>query len=330
MIFHPGILSLLFGSLLISLMLCYAASQAGIILRKWDIASGSELQLKLERRTYLVSTLVVYSLIFQLFSLFLFIYTADSLSHLFTGAMCAAGSLNVNSLGYPTVVLKGFNFLFAGLWLVINHVDSQAYDYPLIKVKYRCLLVLAPLVVLESAMQAGYLLKLEPNLITSCCSVIFDQKSDTTISWLVALPAKTVLWSLAACFLLLAVTGVYSLFRRKGAVFFSLAVFVFFGVALEAVISAVSVYIYELPTHHCPFCILHAEYAYIGYFLYLPLLIGTIAGLAVAILQRYGRIASLGTVIPAQQRFLTLVSLVSLSFFFFLCLYSIAISHLVL
>lgn len=32
------------------------------ILRRWDINSGSELQLRLERRTYLISTLLGFSL----------------------------------------------------------------------------------------------------------------------------------------------------------------------------------------------------------------------------------------------------------------------------
>ena len=79
MFFHPAILALFIGSLLISGMLLYAAYYGVQILQKWDIHSGSEIQLNLERRTYLISTIMAYALVFQLFSFFLFIYTADNL-----------------------------------------------------------------------------------------------------------------------------------------------------------------------------------------------------------------------------------------------------------
>jgi hypothetical protein len=37
-------------------------------------------------------------------------------------------------------------------------------------------------------------------------------------------------------------------------------------------------YIYELPTHHCPFCMLQKEYNYIGYIIYIFLFLGTFYG----------------------------------------------------
>ena len=145
MIFHPGILALLLGSVLTSSMLCYCAYEGVRIIRNWDIRSGSERQLELERRTYLISTVMSYALGFQLLSLFLFIYTADTLSPLFVGAMCAAGSLKVNGFGYPALILKIVNFLLAGVWLIVNFTDNKARDYPLIRIKYWLLLFITPL-----------------------------------------------------------------------------------------------------------------------------------------------------------------------------------------
>ena len=110
MFFKPAILALFTGSLLISGMLLFAAFYAVQILQKWDIRSGSETQLNLERRTYLVSSLMAYALAFQLVSFFLFIYTADNLHTFFTGAMCAAGSLNANQLGLSDDHLKDSQF----------------------------------------------------------------------------------------------------------------------------------------------------------------------------------------------------------------------------
>ena len=73
MFFKPAILALFTGSLLISGMLLFSAYYAVQILQKWDIRSGSEIQLNLERRTYLVSSLMAYALAFQL-CLFLPVY----------------------------------------------------------------------------------------------------------------------------------------------------------------------------------------------------------------------------------------------------------------
>ena len=92
MLLHPSIIALMTGSALTALMILYAAYHGFLILRHWDLSNGSELQLRLERRTYLISTIVGLALVFQLASLFLYVYTVDSLCTLFTGAMCAAGT----------------------------------------------------------------------------------------------------------------------------------------------------------------------------------------------------------------------------------------------
>ena len=155
MIFHPAIIGLFFSSILIGFMVLYCAFYGIRIIRRWDILSGSELQLSLERRTYLISTFLSYIFGFQLLSLFLFIFTADQLHPFFVGAMCAAGSLYANSFGYPVLLLKILNFFMAGLWLILNHADNQASDYPLIRKKYIFLLALAPFILAEAVLQAG-------------------------------------------------------------------------------------------------------------------------------------------------------------------------------
>jgi hypothetical protein len=95
-ILHPAIIALLVSSLLMSFLAVYSAYYGAAIVRSWDLTSGSSLQLDLERRTYLISTVLAYVFAFQLASLFLFVFTTDRLCTLFTGAMCAVGTLNVN------------------------------------------------------------------------------------------------------------------------------------------------------------------------------------------------------------------------------------------
>lgn len=101
MIFQSSIMALLLSSLLDSLILVWAALFAVSLLRHWDVTSGHSRQITLERRTYLVSTALVFVMLVELLSLILFVYNADRMAVMFVGAMCAVGTLNVNAYGFP-------------------------------------------------------------------------------------------------------------------------------------------------------------------------------------------------------------------------------------
>lgn len=311
MILHPGILSLLISSLLVGGMVLYAAGCGIAILRGWDISSGSERQLQLERKTYLVSTILGYLLFFQLISLFLFIYTVDDICPLFTGAMCAVGSLTVNSFGYPVLLGKTATFILAGLWLILNYADSRGYDYPLIRIKYRFLLVLAPLVVAEAVMQWFYFLQLRPDVITSCCGSLFSSANESVAAEISSLPAFPMMGVFYFVMLSTLITG-YVFYRTgKCGRLFSAVSGIAFVVAIVSIISFISLYFYELPTHHCPFCILQKEYLYVGYPLYILLLVATVTGLGTGLLLPFRKVASLAETLPQLSRKLTLVSVLS-------------------
>ena len=308
MILNPSILALFVSSILISLMTIYAASYGVLILHRWDITSGSELQLSLERRTYLISTIVSYFLAFQLVSLFLFIQTADSICHLFVGAMCAVGTLTVNGFGYPALLLKITTFIMAGLWLILNHADNQGYDYPLIRAKYLLLLIMAPFILAETVVQGIYFLQLRPDVITSCCGTLFSQNSRGIASDILAMPsipAKILFYTfMVATF----AAGIKFFIHGKGGNLFAGLSGITFLISITSIISFISLYFYEMPSHHCPFCILQKEYGYVGYPLYILLLSGTVTGLGVGLLQRFRKKESLKNIIPAIQRKLVAAS----------------------
>ncbi len=330
MIFHPSILALYVASLLISFMVLYSAFYGLQILRKWDIRSGSEIQLILERKTYLISTLLTYGFGFEILSLFLFIFTVDRLHTFFVGAMCAAGTLYVNGFGYPTLILKVVNFLLAGLWLILNYTDHRGYDYPLIRTKYLLLLNLAPLILIETALQANYFLRLDPHIITSCCGSLFSAGEKALASEVVALPSiqmKIVFYFVMA---FTVASGLYFYRKRKGAYLLSAASAATFIVSLASILSFISVYFYELPTHHCPFCILQKEYGYIGYPLYVSLLGGAISGIGVGVLMPFRGIKSLSEILPSIQRKLTIASLILFMIFTAIVTYRIVFSNLIL
>ncbi len=331
MILHPAVIANVVASLIISGVLIYAGYYGVQILRKWDLQSGHEGQLILERRTYLISTILTFAFGLELMSLFLYVFTANNLCPLFVGAMCAAGTLNVNPYGYPTLVLKIASFLLAGVWLILNHADNQAYDYPLIKKKYLLLASIVPFSVGETSLQGAFFLNLKANVITSCCGSLFSSEQVKGVgSELAALPIVPMMWIFYLGMGVTMLIGVYFYLRNKGGYLYSLLTFAMFGVSLAAIISFISVYIYELPTHHCPFCIVMEEYGYIGYLLYLPLFGAAVTGMGVGVLLPFRRVESLREVLPRFIKKLTLLSLTLYFAFTAIVIYKIATSNLVL
>ena len=328
MVFKPGILALFISSILISGMVLYAAFYGMRILKYWDIKSGSEIQLSLERRTYLISTIIGYAFGFQLLSFFLFIYTADALHPFFTGAMCAVGSLNVNGWGYPVVIFKIITFILAGLWLILNYADNQGYDYPLIRVKYLLLLVITPLLLTETIMQAKYFLGLNPEIITSCCGSLFTADTQGVASEIISLPHS--IMEIVFYVAMLGSLAQGMVFYRTGKMgyAFSVTIFLTFFISIASFISFISIYCYELPTHHCPFCILQKEYGYLGYFLYLMLLAGGLAGMGVGLLMPFRQVPSLKETLPIIQKHLALAAVILYLLFTATATYQIIFSNL--
>jgi hypothetical protein len=310
MVFHPLIIALGFASLLISFMILYSSWFAVQILKHWNLRSGSEQQVNLERRTYLISTLLAYLFGFELLSLFLFIFTADRLQTFFVGAMCAAGTLYVNGFGYPALILKVINFLLAGLWLILNYADNKGYDYPLIKKKYLFLLFIAPLILSETILQALFFLRLKPDIITSCCGSLFRATENGLLPEVYALPALPMKFGFYLSLVLTAGLGLYFYKKGRGGILFALMAAVSFLFTILSIFSFISLYVYQLPTHRCPFCILQGEYGYVGYPIYFSVLGSAISGVGVGMLMPFRKIESLSQIIPRIQKRLVLVSLV--------------------
>ncbi len=302
MILHPSVLALVGSALLIGALLLYSAYWGARILERWDLSSGSEVQLGLERRTHLVSTLLGYVLVFGIASLFLFVFTADSLAPLFTGAMCAAGSLKASPYGYPVLLLQIGGFSLAGIWLIVNRADSLGHDYPLVRFKYRFLLAITPVLLLEMMLRGAYFLDLKPEVITSCCGSLFGTGGRGVGSDLAGLSPP--LAGGAFVILLAGAVAAGLLFRLVGRGGWALGVLsaLLLPVGLAAVVSWLSPYVYELPTHHCPFCLLQREYRWIGYPLYGALLAGSLTGTGVGVLMPFRSIPSLAGTLPAYQR----------------------------
>jgi hypothetical protein len=330
MIFQPAIIALLLASIISVVMLLAAAPFALQVMRHWDIASGSERQLQLERRTYLFSTLTVFVMATQLAALLLFVFNAEKMSVMFVGAMCAVGTLNVNPYGFPALVAQMTVFFLAATWLAINHVDTRAPDYPLVRVKYGALLALLPAVAAVLGLQLAYFLNLKADVITSCCGSMFSEDSRGLTGDLTTLPPVPAMIIFYACTgVAIFLAGWHGLTRRGGYLV-ALASMVAFVAAMAGILSFVSLYVYEHPHHHCPFCLLKPEYDWRGYWLYAPLFVAAAAGIGSGAVQPFRQVASLREVVPQTSARLATIAAAGFTLFAAIATWMVLRSNLIL
>ncbi len=330
MIFDPPVLALLLAATLAALVAVPAALFAVRVLRHWDLASGSARQIAMERQTYLVTTALKLVLLLQMAALALFVHNADRMAVLFTGAMCALGTLNVNAYGMPAFLAQVAVFFTAALWLIVNHADERGRDYPYTRLKYALLLAFAPLVVGAAVLEWLYFLNLDPNVITSCCSKLFTPEATGTAADLSALPPRLALGTLFGGLILLIVLGLAGRRFRAARIAFGASAALWFGLAIADIISAIAPYIYETPNHHCPFCILKPQYGFIGYALYVPLFLATALAAGTGLLAALPQPASLRHTLPQMLKRLKTGALALYALFGLVVLYAIWRSHLIL
>ena len=328
MLLNPAILALVTVSVVIALMMALAAVFAIRILRYWDIRSGSERQLILERRTYLVSTLLTWVFASELVSLLLFVYNAESMSGQFVGAMCATGVLNVNAWGWPTLFLKMGIFFLGAAWLALNYLDNQGYDYPLIRVKFFLLLLILPLTFAEFFVQGAYFLNMEPDVIVSCCGSLFSDRGPGVGNDVSGISPTTALVLLYGSGLFVMLSGTRFLMVRRGNLLFFTATVLAFVAAIIAIISYVSPYIYEHPNHHCPFCILKSGHGFAGYTLYIPLFLALAISFGSAMISPWKKINSLSAKVEVLAPRFTFISLMLFALFYAVATYWVLQSNL--
>ncbi len=327
MILNPATIALVADGILVCGFAAYASATGYQIVRRWDLKSGSDCQASMERKTYLVSAIMVCVLGFEIFSLFLFVYTAEHIHTLFVGAVCAAGSLNAGDYGYPTLAVKAFGVAACGAWFVVDHADNQAPDYPLIKTKYKFLIGIAAFILVENLLQIGYFGNLRSNMVASFRATLFAEDTQSP-GGLDGMPA---ICSMAAYLISAALvfgSGFYFAKTGRGAGLFSVFSTWFFVFSTAAAVSFVSVYNYELPTRNCPFDLLQKEYYYIGYPLYVSLLAAGALGLGTGIVKWSGKGLSVEKAAMDSLKRICAVAMVSYAIFIASSLFPILLSEL--
>ncbi len=313
MLLSPAVLALVGSSALVSAVVAAAAAAGLTAAARWSPDDGGARQLARERRMLLVEATLKVALGFELLSLFLFVATAERLHPLFTGAMCAAGTLNASLFGYPTLLLKVAAFFGCGLWLVVHRASVAAAGTALVRAKAILVLAVLALLVAETVLQVLYFADLDPEIITSCCATIFGAGTAGAGSRLAALPAGAIR---TAFFALLALTlGAGLLGRGRAAALYSLLAVVLGAVSAAAVVSWVAPGFYRLPTHHCPFCLLSAELNYIGYLLYGVLAVAVVAGAGAGLVRALRGLDPARDLRAGEERRLCLASMAGFALF---------------
>jgi hypothetical protein len=276
-----------------SLFLLGGALKTAIkVLLFWAPEEDTAVQIALENETWLAALLVRYGMALQLVSLLLLLLAADSFSHILVGAMCATGAFVANNYGIPALLVKIIGAFFYGFWLVLHHLDLRSEFQPLTRIKFTYLLLLGPLLAVDITLLVLYLINLKPDIITSCCGVVFAAASGESGTLVGPLPTVHVMLLFCVMAGILFLLALFLLRRSRapqptgGAplanFFFGTGCMVFFMLSLVVITAVISPYIYALPTHRCPFDILRGEYHGVGYPIYLSLMLATFTGMSSA------------------------------------------------
>jgi len=245
---------------------------------KWDLNATNQRQYQLEKQSHLVATIIKYIFILKLPMFLFFAFTADKLSNVIPGAMCAAGVVGSVSFSSSMFFFKILNLYIFGFWLVLNSYDLKREDLPYTKYKFLLYCVGFVSLVIEIFYEISFFTSLDPTRIVSCCSTIFSA-STPILSFM--FQTNKIYFAYAFYAVLLLIIVFYMTKRYTAYLFLNIAYLI---VSIVSLIIFFGPYIYQLPTHHCPFCVLKKDYDYIGYILYATLYIGTFYGISGAIM----------------------------------------------
>ena len=250
-----------------------AALNGFYIWKNWDVNNPAEKQYALEKKVYLIITVVTLGFLLRLLMIPLWFMSLQSMIGSIPGAMCLIGVHNVDApVSYIATTFKLILPVFYGYWLILNLLDRQVPTQPFMKQKLAALPPLGILIVTETVLDLCFFFSTPPRQV-SCCTSLFDIPRDdilqviTESTWL-----WTILFYVLAIFILSEIayflitskkaqkesqeTNKCWWFGKKSVMLFEtmiiILLFIFFIIALQTKISPLFLH---LPFHHCIFCL---------------------------------------------------------------------------
>ena len=246
-----------------------AALNGFYVWKKWDITSCADEQYRLEKKVYLIITILSLGFFLRLLMVPLWFWSLHSMIISIPGAMCLVGVHNVNaSMSY---IASGFKLVLPalyGYWLILNMLDRQVATQPFVKQKLMLLTPLGILILAETILDTSFFFSTPPRQV-SCCTSLFDVPREG-ISQIVT--ESTWIWVVVFYILAIFILGeiVYFFIAQKRSSsagggrwfgkksimsFETLAAIIFFVVFVLALHTRISPLFLGLPFHHCIFCL---------------------------------------------------------------------------
>ncbi len=283
MILTPEVLAILILDAIFLFFSIVAFVLSVKIFLKWDMDATTKEQYNLEKQSYLSATIIKYIFAIKLPLFLFFVFTLDKISTLLTGAMCGAGVVDATDYGAYLLIIKLINLYLFGFWLTLHYLDIKSPNLPYTKLKFEFFIVAFLFLIVEILLEGIMFGSIDIDKMVSCCGTLYSSSSTSAIG---------AIFSIDTTLLLSLFYGIFGLmlffYIMKYRYLFALANLIFLVVALISLIQFFGTYIYELPTHHCPFCFLQSDYYYIGYLLYSLLFLGSFYGMRVGILRILG------------------------------------------
>lgn len=284
MLFTPEVLTILILNALFALFAVVAFVLSVRIFLNWNINSTSAKQYELEKQSFLASTIIKYIFSIKVPLFLFFVFALDKISNVITGAMCAAGVVDATQTGTYLIILKIINLYLFAYWLKLHNQDMLSKDQPYTKLKFGLFILFFLFLILEIVLEFTMFQSIEIDKMVSCCGSIYSSSSTSAISTLFTLDDSLLLGIFYANYFMM-----FLFYFFKNRYLFSIANAIFIPVSLVSLILFFGTYIYELPSHHCPFCFLQSDYYYVGYLIYFLLFAGTFQGLTLGFIKESSR-----------------------------------------
>ncbi len=240
------------------------------ILRYWNFEDSNTFQYSLEKKNYLVNTIISFTIVIKIILFVFFIKSLDDLTPLVPGAMCATGVIGANEYGNILLLYKIFILFLLGVWIIINKLDLESKKLEFLKKKYYLFSLIFILICMEFVLEIIYFLNIPLTTPVFCCSVTFVVEN---------LPfGLSILGVLVIFYVLFFLILTFNYFKKVSLSFVLNMLFMF--VAYYSVTYFFGMYIYEEPNHKCPFCMLQRDYNYIGYLVWGSLFLGVFFGIS--------------------------------------------------
>jgi hypothetical protein len=193
MLLTPEVLTILILNGIFALFSIVAFVLSMRIFLRWNIDSTSEVQYKLEKESFLASTIIKYIFTIKVPLFLFFIFALDKISNVITGAMCAAGVVDATNSGAYLIILKIINLYLFAHWLKLHNQDMTDKSQPYTKLKFGLFIGLFFLFMVEIVLEFIMFSSIEIDKMVSCCGSIYSSSSTSAISTLFTLDTSLLL-----------------------------------------------------------------------------------------------------------------------------------------